>query len=192
MPFHVPQAVFPNHPMLPNLISIMRLLLVPVIIGLIADGDWQLALYGFVIAGLSDALDGYIARAYDLRTELGAHLDPLADKALLVSIFVTLGLIGLFPVWLVILVVTRDILIVGGIILAWLLGSPIAVRPLALSKLNTFGQIVLAASALAIKAFELDMPNVLRYGGIAVAALTLASMLVYVMQWLRHFSDEAV
>jgi len=178
--------------MLPNLISIMRLLLVPVIIGLIADGDWQLALYGFVIAGLSDALDGYIARAYDLRTELGAHLDPLADKALLVSIFVTLGLIGLFPVWLVILVVTRDILIVGGIILAWLLGSPIAVRPLALSKLNTFGQIVLAASALAIKAFELDMPNVLRYGGIAVAALTLASMLVYVMQWLRHFSDEAV
>ncbi len=178
--------------MLPNLISIMRLLLVPVIIGLIADGDWQLALYGFIIAGLSDALDGYIARAYDLRTELGAHLDPLADKALLVSIFVTLGVIGLFPVWLVILVVTRDILIIGGIILAWLLGAPMAMRPLSLSKLNTVGQIVLAASALAIKAFELDMPNALRYGGFVVAALTLGSMLVYLMQWLRHFPDEAV
>ncbi len=176
--------------MIPNLISILRLLLVPVIIGLIANGEWRLAFYGFIAAGLSDALDGYIARAYDLRTELGAHLDPLADKVLLVSTFVTLGLLGLFPVWLVILVVTRDVMIVGGILLAWLLGAPMAMKPVALSKLNTVAQIVLAGSALGVKAFDLDIPAVLSYGGLGVMALTTASMGVYLVQWLRHFPDE--
>ena len=182
--------VFPKHPMLPNLISILRLLLVPVIIGLIANGEWQFALYGFIVAGLSDALDGYIARAYDLRTELGAHLDPLADKALLVSMFITLGILGLFPIWWVIVVVTRDVMIVGGILLAWLMGSPMAMRPVFLSKLNTVGQIVLAGSALGVKAFGLDIPSVLSYGGGVVMLLTIASMAVYLVQWLRHFSDE--
>ncbi len=105
--------------MLPNIISLLRLLLVPLIIGFVANEQWQFALYGFVIAGVSDALDGYIARNYNLRTELGSYLDPLADKALLVSMFVTLGVLGLFPFWLVMLVVTRDILIIGGILLAW-------------------------------------------------------------------------
>ena len=182
--------VFPKHPMLPNLISILRLLLVPVIIGFIANGEWRFALYGFIIAGLSDALDGYIARAYDLRTELGAHLDPLADKALLVSMFITLGILGLFPIWWVIVVVTRDVMIVGGILLAWLLGSPLAMRPVFLSKLNTVGQIVLAGTALAVKPFDLDIPSALSYGGGAVMLLTTASMAVYLVQWLRHFSDD--
>jgi cardiolipin synthase len=176
--------------MLPNIISLLRLLLVPVIIGFVANEQWPLALYGFVIAGLSDALDGYIARTYDLRTELGAYLDPLADKALLVSTFVTLGILGLFPFWLVTLVVTRDVLIVGGILLAWLLGSPMAVRPTRLSKLNTVGQILLVGTSLGVKAFDLDIPSLLRFGGIGVAALTLASMAVYILQWLRHFPEH--
>ena len=166
--------------MLPNIISLLRLLLVPVIIGFVANEQWQLALYGFVIAGLSDAVDGYIARNYNLRTELGAYLDPLADKALLVSMFVTLGILGLFPFWLVTLVVTRDVLIVGGILLAWLLGSPMAMRPTKLSKLNTFGQILFVGTTLGVKAFDLDIASLLRFGGIAVSALTLASMVVYI------------
>ncbi len=162
----------------------------PVIIGFVANEQWQLALYGFVIAGLSDAVDGYIARNYNLRTELGAYLDPLADKALLVSMFVTLGILGLFPFWLVTLVVTRDVLIVGGILLAWLLGSPMAMRPAMLSKLNTVGQILFVGTTLSVKAFELDIPSLLRFGGIGVAALTLASMVIYLLQWLRHFPDH--
>jgi len=176
--------------MLPNIISLLRLLLVPVIIGFVANEQWQLALYGFVIAGLSDAVDGYIARNYNLRTELGAYLDPLADKALLVSMFVTLGILGLFPFWLVTLVVTRDVLIVGGILLAWLLGSPMAMRPAMLSKLNTVGQILFVGATLGVKAFELDIPSLFRFGGIGVAALTLASMVIYMLQWLRHFPDH--
>jgi cardiolipin synthase len=176
--------------MLPNIISLLRLLLVPVIIGFVANEQWQFALYGFVIAGLSDAVDGYIARNYDLRTELGAYLDPLADKALLVSMFVTLGILGSFPFWLVTLVVTRDVLIVGGILLAWLLGSPMAMRPAKLSKLNTVGQILFVGTTLGVKAFDLDIASLLRFGGVAVAALTLASMVVYILQWLRHFPDH--
>jgi cardiolipin synthase len=178
--------------MLPNLISLFRLLLVPLVIGLIANGEWHWALYGFIVAGASDALDGFIARAYNLRTELGAYLDPLADKALLVSIFIELGVLGLFPVWLVILVVSRDFMIVGGIILAWLLGAPMTIRPAALSKLNTVGQILLAAMVLGIKAFELDVPNLLYFWEYGVMALTTASMVVYLIQWLRHFPDETV
>ena len=176
--------------MLPNIISLLRLLLVPLIIGFVANEQWQFALYGFVIAGVSDALDGYIARNYNLRTELGSYLDPLADKALLVSMFVTLGVLGLFPFWLVMLVVTRDILIIGGILLAWLLGSPLAMRPAKLSKFNTFAQIVLVGTILGVKAFELDIPFLVRIGGIGVAALTLASMIIYILQWLRHFPDH--
>ena len=176
--------------MLPNIISLLRLLLVPLIIGFVANEQWHFALYGVMIAGISDAVDGYIARHYDLRTELGSYLDPLADKALLVSMFVTLGLLGLFPFWLVTLVVTRDVLIVGGILLAWLLGSPLAMRPAKLSKLNTVGQILLVGTSLSVKAFEFDIPLLLHFGEIGVAALTLASMMFYMVQWLRHFSDH--
>ena len=91
----------------------------------------------FLIAGVSDGIDGWIARRFDQRSELGAYLDPIADKALLVSIFVTLGLVGVLPVWLVILVVSRDILIVGGVVLSWMLGSAVPIRPLLVSKANT-------------------------------------------------------
>ena len=126
-----------------------------------------------------------------MRTELGAYLDPLADKALLVSIFVTLALVGQIPGWLTIIVVTRDLMIVGGIILAWLLGTPIAMRPALLSKLNTVVQIGFGGMVLAVKAFDFDHPALVHYGGYLVAALTGASMLVYVVQWLNHFSDPS-
>ncbi len=175
--------------MLPNLISILRLFLVPLIVALILDGDWGWALFGFLIAGVSDAIDGFIARHFDMRTELGAYLDPLADKALLVSIFVTLALVGQIPGWLTIMVVTRDVMIVGGIILAWLLGSPIAVNPVFLSKVNTVGQIGFGVTVLSVKAFDLSLSSLVHYGGYCVAALTVASMLVYVIQWLNHFSE---
>jgi cardiolipin synthase (CMP-forming) len=176
--------------MLPNIISLLRLLLVPLIILGVVDGRWLLALCGFVIAGLSDAIDGYIARHYNLRTELGAYLDPLADKALLVSIFLTLGAMGLIPVWLVILVVTRDFLIVGGILLAWVLGKPLAMQPSNVSKVNTVGQILFAGLLLGMKAFDFDMPGPVFYGSGAVAILTLVSMTLYLVQWLKHFPED--
>ena len=92
---------------------------------------WMLAAFLlFLAAGVSDAIDGYLAKRFAMTSELGAYLDPLADKALIVSIYVTLGVSGEIPVWLVILVVSRDIMIVGGLLLAWVLGQPMKVKPL--------------------------------------------------------------
>ena len=78
----------------------------------------------FLAAGISDAVDGFLAKRFGMTTELGAYLDPLADKALIVSIYVTLGITGVIPRWLVILVVSRDIMIVGAVMLSWVVGQP--------------------------------------------------------------------
>src|SRR4030095_11156283 len=98
----------------------------------------------FLLAGLSDAADGYIAKRYGWRSELGAYLDPIADKALLVSIYVTLGFAGHLPAWLVSAVVSRDILIIGAFLLSWVLSRPVPIQPLLISKVNTLFQILLA------------------------------------------------
>ena len=106
--------------MIPNLITIGRLVLVPFVVAMIVQKDWDLAFFAFVLAGLSDAVDGFVARRFDLRSDLGAYLDAIADKALLVSIYVTLAIVGVIPSWLAIVVVSRDIMIVGAIELPWL------------------------------------------------------------------------
>ena len=82
----------------------------------------------FILAGLSDAADGFIAKRFNAVSELGAYLDPVADKALLVSVFVTLGFKGLLPAWLIVLVVSRDLFIIGGMLLAYVLSNPMAVQ----------------------------------------------------------------
>ena len=109
---------------IPNIITLGRILLVPVIIWAIASNQMQIAFAIFVIAGVSDAVDGFLAKRFNMASELGALLDPLADKALLVSIFVALGIWGAVPGWLVILVVSRDIMIVAAVIISWLFGKP--------------------------------------------------------------------
>src|SRR4026207_1356025 len=98
----------------------------------------------FLAAGISDAVDGFLARRFGMKTELGAYLDPLADKVLIVSIYVALGITGIIPLWIVILVVSRDIMIVGAIILSWLIDRPVQIRPHMISKVNTAVQIVFA------------------------------------------------
>src|SRR5947207_5152542 len=123
---------------LPNLISLGRLLLVPLAISLILDGNYWAAFWVFVVAGVSDALDGFIAKRFNRRTRLGALLDPLADKVLLVSVYVTLGVAGQIWAWLVVLVVFRDVMIVGGFLLIQALATlPRPLQPLLVSKLNT-------------------------------------------------------
>src|ERR1700719_3742494 len=110
---------------IPNLITLARILSVPVMVWAIVTG-WMLAAFLlFLAAGVSDAIDGYLAKRFGMTSELGAYLDPLADKALIVSIYVTLGISGDMPRWLVILVVSRDIMIVGAVLLSWLVGKPL-------------------------------------------------------------------
>src|SRR3989338_2211483 len=110
---------------LPNLISLARLFSVPVIISLILSHQLNLSFLFFCLAGLSDALDGLVARLFKARTTLGAYLDPIADKALLIGVFAALGQTGLVDMWVVILIIFRDVLIVGGILLLFLFKSDV-------------------------------------------------------------------
>src|SRR5687768_14448704 len=119
---------------LPNVITFVRLFSVPLIVWLMVADRFVEATLLFILAGISDAADGFIAKRFGAASELGAYLDPTADKALLVSVFITLGFKGVLPAWVIILVVSRDILIVGGIILSYLLTNPVAMRPLWVSK----------------------------------------------------------
>jgi cardiolipin synthase len=177
------------HVTIPNLITIGRLFLVPLTIWLIVSSEHVLAFWAFVIAGVSDGVDGFIARSFNQRSDLGAYLDPIADKALLVSIYVTFAITGVLPVWLAILVVSRDLLIVGGVVLSWMVGQPVEIRPRAISKINTAFQIALAAVVLADQAFARALgwlPDVLI---IVVGLLTLSSAVVYAIDWVRHMSE---
>ena len=173
---------------LPNLITIGRILLVPVVVWAIASREMQVAFLVFLIAGVSDAVDGFLAKRLGMTSELGAHLDPLADKVLIVSIYIALGITEAIPRWIVILVVSRDILIVGGVMLAWFLGKPIRVKPVLVSKLNTVAQIVFACLVLASLAFGVAFEMVQGAIMATVAALTLASVGFYVREWVRHMS----
>ena len=134
---------------IPNIITLGRIILVPVIVWAIVSSQMEIAFAIFVIAGVSDAVDGFLAKRFNMSSELGALLDPLADKALLVSIFVALGIWGAVPRWLVILVVSRDIMIVTAVIVSWLFDKPIPMKPLMVSKLNTVAQVAFAALVLA-------------------------------------------
>ena len=177
---------------IPNLITLGRILLVPVVVWAIIYGELWLAFVLFLAAGVSDAVDGFLAKRFNMASELGAYLDPLADKTLIVSIYVTLGIAGKIPLWLVILVVSRDIMIIGAIMLSWLLGSPLKVKPLLVSKLNTVAQIVFACVVLASLGFNLRADNLIFALIPLVAALTLLSVAAYVREFVRHMNNAAV
>lgn len=173
---------------IPNLITLGRVILVPVVFWFLVSGQPKPAFLAFILAGISDAVDGFLAKRYGWETELGAYLDPIADKLLIVCIFIALGVSGDLPSWIVIAVVSRDVLIVIAIVLSWLLGHPTPMRPIVVSKANTVAQIMLAATVLADKAFHLNLkgPTVVLVW--LTAALTLASLIAYLRIWLRHMT----
>lgn len=175
---------------LPNLITIARILCVPLIVWAITSGQMLPAFLLFVAAGVSDAVDGFLAKRFNMTSELGALLDPLADKALIMSIYVALGFSEALPRWVVILVVSRDILIIGGFLLAMLINRPMAVRPHLVSKFNTLAQILLAATVLASLGFRFDAGWALPFLIAIVTILTLLSIGFYVAQWIRHFGTN--
>ena len=173
---------------LPNVITLMRLLLVPLVIALMSAGLWLDAFLFFVIAGISDAVDGFLARHYNLRSELGAYLDAIADKALLTSIYVMLALSGAVPFTLTLLVVSRDVMIIGAIMLSWLMSHPVEIKPVFISKANTTAQIGFAARVLGSKAFAVPLGIGFEVAMVIVVILTVSSAAVYLAQWYRHMS----
>jgi len=162
--------------------------LVPVVVWAITSGEMRIAFLLFLAAGVSDAIDGFLAKRFGMATELGAYLDPLADKAMLVSIYIALGITEAVPRWLVILVVSRDIMIVSAVILSWLVDKPVPLKPLLVSKLNTVAQIVLALVVLAALGFNFDANIAVLALTALVAALTLVSIAFYVAEWVRHMN----
>ncbi len=174
---------------IPNFITIARLIGVPLIVWLMIADRYLAAMLLFVLAGISDAADGFIAKRFKASSELGAYLDPVADKALLVSVFVTLGFKGELPAWLIVLVVSRDLFIIGAMLLAYVLSNPMAVHPLWVSKVNTVAQIVLIALVLG------DRSGVTAFGPLvgvvvmATAILTVMSAAAYLVEWVRHMAS---
>ena len=170
---------------LPNIISLGRLLSVPVVIYLILNDFMTAAFWLFIAAGISDGVDGYLAKALGQSSALGAYLDPIADKVLLVGVYLTLGQAGHLPTWLVIVVVFRDLIIVGGIILLHISNSGIRMRPLLISKVNTAAQIALIALVLVELGLKIDLGGFLVVLIYVVGATTIASGASYIINWGR-------
>lgn len=164
---------------LPNAISFARLCSVPLAIWLVLHHRLADAFWLFVAAGVSDAIDGWLARRWG-GSSVGAVLDPMADKALMIGMYVTLVAVSELPDWLAILVVFRDVVIIGGVLVLSLSGQDVTIRPLAISKFNTLLQIVLVAATLFLSGFAVAIPYLKPMLIWSVALTTLASGAAYV------------
>ena len=163
---------------IPNLITILRVLLVPIFIIYIINDRMLGSLIIFVIASISDALDGFIARVFHKKSDLGAYLDPLADKILLIAAYITLAILKMIPSWLAVLVISRDVIILLGVMVLYLNRHPVKVHPSLLSKSTTCLQIatilmILLNGYLNIEPFQI-------YAFWLTAGFTIASGLQYI------------
>lgn len=174
---------------IPNLLSLLRIAMVPVVIVLLNQQRYFLALLVFALAGITDGIDGFIAKRFDAQTELGAMLDPMADKLLLVSTYSMLTIQGYLPFWLLVLVIFRDVVIVGGFWMLVMLGDEVEIHPSWLSKWNTFLQIVLIIAVLLLLGVGLSMPLLTQMLVYLVGLTTIASGVAYVWQGTRLHQD---
>ena len=169
---------------IPNIITLCRLILVPMCVYLILESRLTAALFVFALAGVSDGIDGFLARYLNQKTALGAFLDPLADKMLLVSSFITLSLKGFIPFWLTLVVVARDTMILSGILRLWLSGIRFEIKPRVLSKLTTFLQLVsVFLTLLFADAFHVEQARSIAF--VATFFFTLFSGIEYLIVGLK-------
>lgn len=167
----------------PNLITAGRLISVPIIVLLIVTHHWTLAFWLFVLAGISDAADGLVARLGRARSKLGSWLDPIADKLLLLGCYLAMTAVALVPIWLLVLVLLRDLVIIIGIgLLTLALKERLAIQPLWIGKLNTVLQLALVGLILAVKGPGFPFDPYVSTGIIIVALSTLTSLGAYLMR----------
>ena len=178
---------------LPNLITISRLLLTPYIVWLLLIESYFLGFIFFLLSGISDALDGFLAKRFNQKTLLGSYLDPIADKFLIVSAIVLLGYNGYVPIWLIIIIVSRDIAIFGAVIISWMLGTNLRIEPLIISKINTFLQLFYIVMTFAVilnneflTELILSIHDVTTY---LIAVSTILSWLFYLRVWLINVNS---
>lgn len=177
---------------IPNILTIIRILLTPVFVMAYTSENFNLAWILFAIAGLTDALDGFLARIWNQRTRLGAMLDPLADKALLVTSFLCLAAKGWLPMWLTVLVVSRDAIIVGGLAVLNFWGVDVRnrIKPIWVSKFTTAAQIVLVIFVMVKRTFGVEYPTILAGVIWITAGATVWSGIAYVRRGFELFAEE--
>lgn len=169
----------------PNILSALRLIAAPIAAWLIVNGIDFPALCVFVLAGLSDAADGYLAKTFGLASRFGAWLDPAADKLLMLASFFSLTYVGAVPLWLTAMVIGRDLFIVLGVLLAKILGLPLEVKPLMVGKVSTVAQVVYIALVLLLLSLHEPPPVIERAGEAVVTLLTAWSFVAYGLIWLK-------
>ncbi len=177
---------------IPNLLTLARIAATPVMILLLKDRAYESALLLFLLAGLTDGLDGYIAKRFDFQSRLGAILDPIADKLLIVSAYVMLALLGDIPFWLLVIVGFRDLMIVGGYLILETLEGDVQMQPSIVSKINTFLQITLVVVVLMDSTgwMEVALLSQILIGLVTVT--TILSGAHYVWYWgIREESKRA-
>lgn len=175
---------------IPNALTLLRIFLVPAFIFEVLEGHFEIALTFFMVAAVTDGLDGFIATRFNQRTEVGAYLDPLADKTLLVAGYLVLTWKGHLDYWLTMLVVGRDLLIVGGAILYQMVTNALRMEPLMISKINTVLQLVLLFLVLLTLNYQWPAPDVLTAATWLVCATTVISGVAYVLEWTRRATSK--
>ena len=169
---------------LPNSITLIRVILIPFFVDLMIYGYYRAALVVFIIACLTDAIDGTIARLTNTKTELGAFLDPMADKLLIVSSFVTLAILAKIPVWLVIIVVSRDIILTLGSLVIYFTGNNLTIKPSILGKATTFLQFLVVVLTLVLVAYGIRS-EFLKGLYWSTAGFTIASGVQYMLRGMK-------
>ena len=176
---------------LPNALCVLRILLVPPIVWLLLQDDFARALGLIAVAGFSDGLDGFLAKTFGWRTRLGGYLDPTADKLLMVSVFVTLTVIGQVPVWLAAVVLLRDVTIVAGASTYRALYGPFTAHPTVVSKLNTAVQLLFVLFVITQAGFGFPARSIIILLGAAVFVISVVSGMDYVWTWSRKAWRQA-
>jgi cardiolipin synthase len=174
---------------IPNLLTLLRILLVPLIVIFLIDGEFLKALITFFVSGITDALDGFLARVLNQKTILGAYLDPIADKALLVSCFLTLSIEGVIPGWLTVVVISRDVIILTGTFILFMMSVSFEIKPILISKITTALQIITVLLVLVLKSLpgSFDFTWILFLYWIT-ALFTIASGLKYISVGMSHYN----
>ncbi|MBN1546311.1 MAG: CDP-alcohol phosphatidyltransferase family protein [Syntrophaceae bacterium] len=175
---------------IPNILTLLRILLVPLIVIFLMDEAYLKALIIFFVSGITDALDGFLARLLNQKTILGAYLDPIADKALLVTCFLTLAIEGVIPGWLTVIVISRDVIILAGTFMLFMMSIPFEIKPIMVSKVTTALQIITVLMVLGLK----SLPGSFDYSWILflywmTALFTILSGLKYILVGLKHYTQ---
>ncbi len=168
---------------IPNILTLSRIVAAPLLIVVLRNENYELALILFILAGMTDGLDGWIAKRFNCTSELGASLDPLADKIIIIAAYGMLTILGVIPFWLMMLVIFRDLVIVGGYLVLTTLDGNIPMQPTFTSKTNTFLQITFVIAVLLNNTSWLFIPYLTETLMFAVAISTIASGTQYVWVW---------